>query len=76
MLCLICQNKSYIISEREDGLFAVEHCSDCWRISGVQFDEDAAALAREDGIECCLTYPCYIELTSDIVEWLEFIKLS
>jgi len=60
--------KKYVVVKREDGLFAVESCEECKRFSGVQFDEDAAKLAQEDGIECNITYPCYIELTPDIID--------
>jgi len=67
-MCSVCGVKKYVVSEREDGLFAVERCDECSRFSGVQFDEDAAELARQDGIECSMTYPCYIELEPSIID--------
>jgi hypothetical protein len=61
--CANCDDKGYVISDRNE-LFIVERCDECSNIS----DEDAAELARNDGINCCTTPPYYIELTPDMID--------
>ena len=66
--CELCNDKNYVVSERDSGLFAVERCDDCGSRNGVLSDEDAAKLARKDGIACVGTYPCYLELSPEIID--------
>lgn len=55
--CHVCDDLKFIVSERDDGRLAVERCDDC---SGQLNDEEAAVIARAHGIDCALTYPCYV----------------
>ena len=64
-ICNKCEGKRYVVVEREDCMFAVERCDDC---SSIICDEDAAKLARADGINCLMEYPCYLEMTEDIID--------
>lgn len=60
MTCDICKDKSYVVSMRSGGKhktgLVVERCDACT----LGYDEDAAVKARADGIDCDLTYPCYV----------------
>lgn len=57
-MCEICKNRRYLICMRDEGVLAVERCDECtpeyWG------DEDAAILAKRDGINCMPDYPCYV----------------
>lgn len=57
--CEVCNNDRYLVMTRSDGCDAVERCDEC--SNGVLTDEQAARLARFDGIECDMTYPCYMK---------------
>jgi hypothetical protein len=57
--CQICEGKAYLISERDDGRKAVERCDMC--AHDTLSDEQAAVLARHDGIQCAESYPCYVK---------------
>lgn len=57
--CQSCHGLRYIIALRsEDGMHAIERCDEC--SEDVLSDEDAAQLARRDGISCYTSYPCYL----------------
>jgi hypothetical protein len=57
--CSICKGKAYLVCQRDDGREAVERCDAC--ADGVLSDEQAAVLARRDGIDCEEAYPCYVK---------------
>lgn len=57
--CTICEDKRYIIADRDDGRKAVERCDNC--ADGILSDMQAAILARYDGIRCEEAYPCYLK---------------
>ena len=57
-LCPACGGKAYFVAERSDGREAIERCDVC--AVDVLSDEQAAVLARHDGIACEETYPCYL----------------
>jgi hypothetical protein len=59
MKCPICEGRAYLISERDDGRKAVERCDAC--AHSALSDEQAAVLARHDGIQCAESYPCYVK---------------
>ncbi len=59
MPCEVCRGLRYIEAERDDGRMAIEACDACSTGPGFH-DEEAAFLARADGYECDLTYPCII----------------
>jgi hypothetical protein len=56
--CPTCQGKSYIVCERSDGKRAIERCDAC--SANCLSDQQAATLARHDGIKCAESYPCFI----------------
>jgi hypothetical protein len=56
--CKVCNDKRYLVSERADGTVAIETCDEC--CCDVLTDTQAAILARHDGIDCRLEYPCYV----------------
>lgn len=62
-MCGVCNGNSYIVCNRSDGRQAIERCDAC--SSSFLSDEQAAALARRDGIECDDTYPCYLKGDQD-----------
>ena len=59
LTCPTCGGKAYVIAELDDGKRAIERCDtcavDCLR------DEQAAILARHDGIDCAETHPHIIK---------------
>ena len=58
-VCMECKNKRYTIRLRsEDNRLAVERCDEC--SSEILTDEQAAILARYDGVKCSEEYPCYL----------------
>jgi hypothetical protein len=57
--CGICSGKKYLLSTRDDNRKAVEACDNCR--TGEFNDEDAAKLAKLDGVDCCDIYPCYVK---------------
>jgi hypothetical protein len=59
--CLVCNDKRYIIAERDDGREAVEACDAC---NSNNTDEQAALSARADGIDCDRIYPCVVRRTT------------
>ncbi|MGY4434930.1 hypothetical protein ACVWWO_007407 [Bradyrhizobium sp. F1.13.1] len=59
MTCEACNNKAYLICTRSDGRRAVERCDMC--AADCLSDEQAAILARYDGIACAESYPCYVK---------------
>lgn len=62
--CDCCGGKRYLIATRDDGIVAIERCDNCsWfgeNDKRTIFDEDAAELARRDGIACAAVYPCFV----------------
>ena len=58
MSCKVCEGKAYIICERNNGLKVIERCDEC--AANCLSDEQAAVLARYDGIDCAEGYPCYV----------------
>ena len=64
MVCKECDGKKYRIARRSDGCLAVERCDTCcWHGDNdprTIWDEDAAKLARIDGVICDISYPCYV----------------
>jgi hypothetical protein len=58
-MCDVCNGKAYLICTRTNGRRAVERCDEC--ASKCLSDEQAAILARYDGIECAESYPCYLK---------------
>ena len=56
-VCEICEGKGYVVSERSDGMLAVERCDTCEQFAN---DPEAARVATRDGIYCDLAYPCYV----------------
>jgi hypothetical protein len=57
--CVACCGRAYLIVTRGEGRTAVERCDSC--AAGVLSDQQAAILARYDGIECTESYPCYVK---------------
>jgi hypothetical protein len=54
-MCDVCNGKRYLICTRSDGRRAIERCDEC--ASDCLSDEQAAILARHDGIDCAESYP-------------------
>jgi hypothetical protein len=61
--CTTCNGQTYLVRERDDGRQAIERCDAC--AAGVLSDEQAAILARHDGIQCSERYPCVISAKQD-----------
>jgi hypothetical protein len=59
MTCNVCNGKAYLICTRSDGRKAVERCDEC--AMNCLSDEQAAILARYDGIDCAESYPCIVK---------------
>jgi CRISPR/Cas system-associated protein Cas10 (large subunit of type III CRISPR-Cas system) len=64
MTCEVCNDKRYIKVVRDDGREAIERCDFCSFFGDndprTLRDEDAAFLARSDGIQCATEYPCVL----------------
>lgn len=70
--CEACDGVGFFISCRsDDRRYAVEKCDTCGQI---EFDEDAAAIAKSAGIRCRETYPCYVEIAPH--NWQEYARFS
>ena len=65
--CIECENKRYLVCKRDDGFLAVERCDEC--TANYLSDEEVARLALRDGVECRLSYPCYLS-TDAVRKWL------
>jgi len=61
-MCQFCQDKRYVISERDDGRLAIERCDACSSTDSERpiSDCDASLLARANGIRCETNYPHYL----------------
>jgi CRISPR/Cas system-associated protein Cas10 (large subunit of type III CRISPR-Cas system) len=57
--CEICKDKKYLVSTRDDGEDAIEACDNCREDNF--YDEDAAKIAKLDGVDCFDIYPCFVK---------------
>lgn len=69
-MCEVCSGKVYLIAERDDGRRAVERCDAC---AGNLSDEQAAILARYDGIPAAEEHPHVVPESFKQVETEEML---
>ena len=65
--CVMCDSKRYLVCIHDNGFLAVERCDEC--TANYLTDAEVARIALNDGIECRLTYPCYLS-TDAVRKWL------
>lgn len=59
-MCCICHGKKYLVTQRGDGMPAVERCNNCFKVEHLFSDVIASKFARLDGIIATPHYPCFI----------------